>query len=271
MVSANGSGQPPATQGALQTSGPQFIAGLDQNGGIRFVTYLGGTGTDAPRGVAVDSSGNIYVAGTTLSFDYPVTSNAIQTAFPSLPIDVGNLAPPSGLCLPNFFFGGLDCSFPGSPSPARARASGYLSILDSSGSSLLYSTYFGGSGSTLLSALSLDETRGEILLAGVSNSSDLPGIASGYAKCLPAVFGAGLTLDGYALLSTVPVAFDFASSPPFAEIAPGLSEIAGGAVALAAVSSPDIAIVDRSSSSPLACSANSADQQPTRYVAPGNY
>jgi hypothetical protein len=269
LASATGLAAPTATQGVLQTSGSQWVAGLDTAGNIRFVTYLSGTGTDFPGGVALDTSGNIYIAGTTQSFDYPTTSDALQSEFPSLPIDVGNLAPPSGDCAPTMFFGAI-CSFPGSPSPARGRLSGYLSILNPSGSGLLYSTYFGGSGSTLLSALSLDEARGEILVAGVSNSSDLPGLDTGNSKCVPAVFGAGFTLDGSGLLSTIPVGFDF---PPqsryFPQTGPAFSETSSGDLAIVSLSSPDIAIVDWNSSSPLACTANSADQQPSRSVAPG--
>lgn len=41
-------------------------------------TYLGGSGNDGVSGVAVDSDGNLYVGGYTLSNDFPTTSNALQ-------------------------------------------------------------------------------------------------------------------------------------------------------------------------------------------------
>src|SRR5579864_6284592 len=41
-------------------------------------TYLGGTGTELPAGIAVDASGNIYVAGSTDSTDFPVTVPTVQ-------------------------------------------------------------------------------------------------------------------------------------------------------------------------------------------------
>jgi hypothetical protein len=47
---------------------------------IDYVTYLGGTYTDTAAGIAVDSTGAAYVAGTTSSPDFPVTSMAGEAA-----------------------------------------------------------------------------------------------------------------------------------------------------------------------------------------------
>jgi hypothetical protein len=58
-----------------------FIAILDTTQGFNLVylTYLGGSGDDIPLGMDVDSSGVIYLTGTTTSADFPVSSNAFQT------------------------------------------------------------------------------------------------------------------------------------------------------------------------------------------------
>ena len=45
---------------------------------LAYSTYLGGSGSEAGNGVAVDKSGNTFVAGRTESYDFPVTSGAFQ-------------------------------------------------------------------------------------------------------------------------------------------------------------------------------------------------
>ena len=50
---------------------------------VAFSTYLGGSGSDTVRDVAVDRDGNIYLVGGTDSTDFPVTTGAYQTTFSS--------------------------------------------------------------------------------------------------------------------------------------------------------------------------------------------
>jgi hypothetical protein len=47
---------------------------------VTFSTYLGGSGYDSVRDVAIDDQGNIYVAGGTESSDFPVTRGSYQTS-----------------------------------------------------------------------------------------------------------------------------------------------------------------------------------------------
>jgi uncharacterized repeat protein (TIGR01451 family) len=52
---------------------------------LKYVTYLGGNGTDTPVGISVDSAGNPFVAGTTSSSNFPTTlTNAYQST-PEVP------------------------------------------------------------------------------------------------------------------------------------------------------------------------------------------
>jgi hypothetical protein len=44
---------------------------------INYTTYLGGTFYEIPGGIAVDSNGSAYVAGTTSSPDFPITSTTL--------------------------------------------------------------------------------------------------------------------------------------------------------------------------------------------------
>lgn len=58
-----------------------FVVELNTIGtGFVYATYLGGSNSDSVQGVAVDPSGNTYVAGFTYSPDFPTTPSAFQTA-----------------------------------------------------------------------------------------------------------------------------------------------------------------------------------------------
>jgi uncharacterized protein (TIGR03437 family) len=76
----------PATAGAFQTvlAGPAtppfvgpydaFVAKLNPTGSAMvWATYLGGTNTDQAQTITVDSTGNVWVSGTTKSADFPTT------------------------------------------------------------------------------------------------------------------------------------------------------------------------------------------------------
>jgi hypothetical protein len=57
-----------------------FVTELNAAGSARlFSTFLGGTGSESGRGIAVDNRGNIHIAGESTSTDFPVL-NAIQVA-----------------------------------------------------------------------------------------------------------------------------------------------------------------------------------------------
>jgi uncharacterized repeat protein (TIGR01451 family) len=57
-----------------------FVAELDNSGALRFSTALGGSYYDYGSGIAVDASGDAFVAGTTGSTDFPTTPGAFQSA-----------------------------------------------------------------------------------------------------------------------------------------------------------------------------------------------
>ena len=43
--------------------------------GIQYASYLGGSGHDAIKSIAVDSDGNVYVGGDSVTLDFSGTSN----------------------------------------------------------------------------------------------------------------------------------------------------------------------------------------------------
>src|ERR1700688_938195 len=55
-----------------------FVSKIDPSGHLLFTDTFGGKGSDTGTAIALDPSGNIYVAGTTTSPDFPL-SRALQT------------------------------------------------------------------------------------------------------------------------------------------------------------------------------------------------
>lgn len=120
-----------------------FLTKLSTTGSPVYSTYIGGRDYDIARGVAVDGSGSVYVAGNTFSSDFP-TVNALQPGF------AGGL------------LNGPD-----------AYGDGFVLKVNSAGSALLDSTYLGGTGQDGALAVALDAS-GNVYVAGATNSLDFP-------------------------------------------------------------------------------------------------
>ncbi|MGH9153491.1 MAG: SBBP repeat-containing protein [Acidimicrobiales bacterium] len=164
------------TVGALQPEGDNvgagdaFVAKLRPDGSaLEFSTYLGGSGFDAGIGIDTDASGAAFVVGATDSTDFP-TVNPFQAA--------------NG--------GGRDA---------------FVAKLDPSGSSLVYSTYLGGSGreavdrfGALVAGIAVGST-GRAHVTGATGSGDFPVVgAIQPAKAgLGDAFVAKLGIDGNAM------------------------------------------------------------------------
>ncbi len=82
--------------------GDAFLSELDLSAGaLVFSPFLGGAGVDFAVGVAVDTSGNVLITGTTNSLNFPVTAGAYQATF-------GGTLPPAGSRAGNSFFAEFD-------------------------------------------------------------------------------------------------------------------------------------------------------------------
>jgi beta-propeller repeat-containing protein/centrosomal CEP192-like protein/HYDIN/CFA65/VesB family protein len=163
-----------------------------------YSTYLGGSGDDQPSGIAVDSTGSVYVAGYTDSTDFPLATLGSLPAG-STHIFVAKLDPTGSTLVYADYIGGnnqdygyalaLDSSndvyvtgstassdFP-LVNPYQGTYPGsfnaFLTKVSPDGSSLLYSTYLGGNGSDQPSSIAVD-AAGEMVVAGNTTSTNFP-------------------------------------------------------------------------------------------------
>ncbi len=87
----------PVTAGAFQQnlSGTRnvFLVKLSPSGSVLASTYFGGSGSDTPSSIALDSAGNINLAGFTSSLDLPTTQGTMQ---PSPIVPLWNTSAPGG-------------------------------------------------------------------------------------------------------------------------------------------------------------------------------
>ena len=151
----------PVTSGAVQPSyggylvlpflieelfGDAFVGKLDPTGSkLLYLTYLGGSQNDGGASIAVDGFGNAYVLGFTDSMNFPLAGSPLQPKF----------AGDGGIGLYLFY------------------GDAFLSVLNSTGTALLYSSYFGGSLDERPMGIALDGI-GNVYLAGNTVSTNLP-------------------------------------------------------------------------------------------------
>jgi hypothetical protein len=108
---------------------------------LSFSTYVGGTATDQGYGVATDNLGNVYVTGLTNSAD-----------FPTVPTDT-------------LTDSGANCGTVNCPDV-------FVMKMDGTGA-LVYSTYIGGAGADVGSAIAVD-TNGNAYITGHTDSTNFP-------------------------------------------------------------------------------------------------
>ena len=124
--------------------------------GVLYSTYVGGDSSenDGAAAIAVDSTGHAIITGSTSSADFPTTPGAVQRTFMGGSTLLGN--------------GPYDA---------------FLTRLRYDGSSLLASTYIGGSGSDFGTAVAIDSAN-QIYIAGTTTSRDLS-VTSNNVQPLP--------------------------------------------------------------------------------------
>ena len=142
-VSGMTSGNFPTTPGAYDTTYgaggafDAFVTKLGPSGtSLVYSTYLGGTGYDAGGGIALDAASNAYVSGATTG-NFPTTIGAFDTTYTGNSFDI------------------------------------FVTKLNPTGSTLVYSTYLGGSGNDQGGWIAVDAT-GSAHVTGFTDSTDFP-------------------------------------------------------------------------------------------------
>jgi hypothetical protein len=222
----------PTTAGAYQASSSEasgnnaaFVTKLNAAGtALIYSTYLSGSGNgsgtgEAVNALAVDGSGNAYVAGYTYSSDFPVTAGALQNANNDAPNGeqsafVSKFNAAGSALVYSTFLGGTAGNGPGdianalaldssgalyvagsagssdfpttpnayqtaNPAAASSETAAFVSKLNAAGTALVYSTYLGGSQTALASAIAVDAS-GDAYVAGQARYTDFPVTSGAY-------------------------------------------------------------------------------------------
>ncbi|MHA2283662.1 MAG: hypothetical protein ACXAC5_22700 [Promethearchaeota archaeon] len=125
-----------------------YIMKIAPNGTLLFATYFGGSNEDHLLGLDVDSQGNLWVVGNSLSANFPTTSESYDESYN------GGTVTDKGFV-------------------TRTGGDGIFSKFSVNGSVLLYSSYLGASDNDLLWRVKAD-TSDTIYLLGLTKSTDFP-------------------------------------------------------------------------------------------------
>ena len=161
VAGQTGSADFPTTPGAFQTAfggaglsgmGDAFVLKLNPSGSaFIYSTYLGGSRWDPGDTLAIDSSGNAYVAGWTSSSNFPTTPGSVSPTY----------------------IGGAGCLEEENWEHWLPCWDGFLAKLNPTGTALVYSTYLGGTDMDQVDGVVAD-AAGNAYVSGISSSLDFP-------------------------------------------------------------------------------------------------
>lgn len=189
-----------------------FIVKVNPTGsGLVYATFLGGSDFDGTQGLSLDDAGNVFVAGTTSSLDFPTTPGAFDSAMNGeSDVFVAKINPDGMTLLYATLVGGNNgidfgtsiandsagyayvAGFTEAPDfPTSGTGSGYYggftdafaAKIAPDGSALTYSTLLGGSDGEYGYDIAVDQT-GSAYLTGYTGSSDFPTTAGVYDRIL---------------------------------------------------------------------------------------
>jgi hypothetical protein len=208
----------PTTAGAYDRSfnggsyyGDAFVTKLNSLGtSLVYSTYLGGTGNESGTAIALDSSENAFVTGSTTSDDFPISTSAFDDSQNgSTDVFVTKIKSTGASLIYSTYVGGSHRDFAqeiavlGSSAyitgytesenyPTTSGAydtslggqfDGFITKLGSKGMNLGYSTYLGGSDFDYCYGIDVDGS-GNALVTGTTESDDFPTTSGGYDTSL---------------------------------------------------------------------------------------
>src|SRR5579862_5201093 len=176
-----------------------FVTEMNPTGSnFIYSTYVGGSASNGGYGIALDKSGDAFVVGATDSADFPVTTT---TPLPSGATNAFIIElNPSGAVTYGTFFGGSQsdtalaiafdqatgvyavvgqASSPDFPTPHGLQTSlvgtsnGFVSLWNSSGNTLTFSTYLGAATADIVNAVALDSSD-NVYVTGKTSGSTFP-------------------------------------------------------------------------------------------------
>ena len=197
-TSTNFPGSPTRTSSS-QTA---FVTEINPTGStLVYSTYLGGTVSDGAFGIALDKSGDAFVVGATESGDFPVMGGAYQSTLASGATNafIAELNTSGTLTYATFFGGSISDSalgiafdkatgvyavvgaasstnFPTKNAKQTALnggSNGFVSLWNSSGNTLTFSTYLGAATADLVNSVALDASD-NVYVTGKTSGSSFP-------------------------------------------------------------------------------------------------
>jgi beta-propeller repeat-containing protein len=151
----------PTSPGAFQAttggSDDGFVTKLNQTASVLlYSSYLGGSGADVAHAIALDTSGNAFATGDTLSTDFPTTPGSFQ------------------------------------PSPGGGVFDAFVTKVNVGGTGLVYSSYLSGSGQEEGFGIAVDSS-GAAYAVGSTNSANFPTTAGAFQPTLAGLNDAYVT------------------------------------------------------------------------------
>jgi len=238
-----------STSGVLQTTmagqGDAFIAKYSTSlpaPALVYFTYLGGSKADSGAGIAVDSSGNAYVTGSTVSTDFATTTDAFQRTY-----------------------GG-------------GNADAFITKVDAAGATILYSSYLGGTNTESGNAIAIDSNSPPgAYVAGQTCSLDFPlsnpaqptpgGNCDAFASKIGVLEGIAINPTG---LTFAPQTQGTTSQTQTVTLVSGVSPVTITSISLTGANSGDFAIVTNTCGAMLPANSQCTITVDFTPSAPGN-